>query len=249
MDNSLIVSAQMENSLVEPEKTVTTRELAQILGVDVSTITKTVKRLLGSTSQKSFGEIKTISNGGRPTKVFTEKQASLIKMEIEKHHNAGLESVDSDGTRQIEKVSTDYEMELMTQKVLTYHIQKANEYKEMADKAQAKVLELQPKAEFAEAISDSEDLLIMGDVCKVLGLKYGCITLYKHLVTLGVLNQQHIPYQEFVNRGYFKLCENKITDSYGKTHVTITTKVYQKGVKYIMELLKKNNLFNSTMAS
>lgn len=249
MDNSLIVSAQMENSLVEPEKTVTTRELAQILGVDVSTITKTVKRLLGSTSQKSFGEIKTISNGGRPTKVFTEKQASLIKMEIEKHHNAGLESVDSDGTRQIEKVSTDYEMELMTQKVLTYHIQKANEYKEMAEKAQAKVLELQPKAEFAEAISDSEDLLIMGDVCKVLGLKYGCITLYKHLVTLGVLNQQHIPYQEFVNRGYFKLCENKITDSYGKTHVTITTKVYQKGVKYIMELLKKNNLFNSTMAS
>lgn len=249
MDNSLIVSAQMENSLVEPEKTVTTRELAQILGVDVSTITKTVKRLLGSTSQKFFGEIKTISNGGRPTKVFTEKQASLIKMEIEKHHNAGLESVDSDGTRQIEKVSTDYEMELMTQKVLTYHIQKANEYKEMAEKAQAKVLELQPKAEFAEAISDSEDLLIMGDVCKVLGLKYGCITLYKHLVTLGVLNQQHIPYQEFVNRGYFKLCENKITDSYGKTHVTITTKVYQKGVKYIMELLKKNNLFNSTMAS
>jgi anti-repressor protein len=119
----------------------------------------------------------------------------------------------------------------------------------MAEKAQAKVLELQPKAEFAEAISDSEDLLIMGDVCKVLGLKYGCITLYKHLVTLGVLNQQHIPYQEFVNRGYFKLCENKITDSYGKTHVTITTKVYQKGVKYIMELLKKNNLFNSTMAS
>lgn len=242
MDNSLIVSAQMENSLVEPEKTVTTRELAQILGVDVDTINNIVKKL-------NFSEVHRKSTGGRPTKVFTEKQASLIKMEIEKHHNAGLKSVDSNGTRQIEKVSTDYEMELMTQKVLTYHIQKANEYKEMAEKAQAQVLELQPKAEFAEAISDSEDLLIMGDVCKVLGLKYGCITLYKHLVTLGVLNQQHIPYQEFVNRGYFKLCENKITDSYGKTHVTITTKVYQKGVKYIMELLKKNNLFNSTMAS
>ena len=67
------------------EPRVTTKELAETLGVDVRTVNETVERLLEGTFQKS--EIKMVSNGGRPTKVFTEKQATIIKNEISKHYN------------------------------------------------------------------------------------------------------------------------------------------------------------------
>lgn len=231
--NSLILPAS-NKGLVATEKTMTTKELAQVLGVEKRTINETAQRLL---SGKVLSHLKTKTVKGGETWIFTEEQATLIKQEIQKHHNLS--------TRQIDSVSTDYEMELMTQKVLTYHIQKANEYKVRAEQAEAKVIELQPKVEFADKVLSSETLLTMSAVCKVLGLKYGCITLYKHLVKLGVLNQNHIPYQEYISRGYFKVCEGEVEDSYENVHVTLTTKVYQKGVNFIMKLLQKNNLFDT----
>ena len=74
------------------EHTMTTKELANALGVDVDTVNNTVKRL-------GFSEILRKSNGGRPTKVFTEEQATVIKQEIQKHHNLA--------NRQIDNVSTE----------------------------------------------------------------------------------------------------------------------------------------------
>ena len=94
------------------EKTMTTKELAEVIGVDVSTVTKTVKRL-----NETSDALPKFRQGQTPK--FNEKQATLIKQEIQKHHNLA--------SRQIDNISTDYEMELMTQKVIEYHIQKASE--------------------------------------------------------------------------------------------------------------------------
>lgn len=68
------------------EKTVTTKELAEVLGIDVDTVNNTVKQLV-TDLKPGFSEILRKSTGGRPTKVFTEEQATLIKQEIQKHHN------------------------------------------------------------------------------------------------------------------------------------------------------------------
>lgn len=99
MDNLFSVPDCQAAEAERTEKAVTTKELAEVLGVDVKTVNNTIERLLGSTFQKS--EIKTVAKGGRPTKVFTEEQATLIKQEIQKHHNLA--------SRQIDTVSTEYE--------------------------------------------------------------------------------------------------------------------------------------------
>lgn len=104
------------------EKTVTIKELAETLGVS----NMAIKRVLDKTDNLN-GTVK-VENG--KTTCFTEKQATLIKQEIQKHHNLA--------SRQIDNVSTDYEMELMTQKVIAYHVQKANEYKIRAELAEQK---------------------------------------------------------------------------------------------------------------
>lgn len=73
---------------------VTTKQLAEILGVDVRTVQLTVQRL-------GFTKVLSQSTGGRPTQVFDEEQATLIKQEIQKHHNLA--------SRQIDTVSTEFE--------------------------------------------------------------------------------------------------------------------------------------------
>ena len=120
----------MENQL---EQLITTKELAEVLGVTDRTIRNTVEKL-----GNVLSSVATNSQGGF---LFNEKQATLIKQEIQSHHNLSLRQIDSVSTnyemeQRIESISTDYEMELMTQKVLAYHIQKASEYKQRAEVAE-----------------------------------------------------------------------------------------------------------------
>lgn len=196
------------------EPRVTTKVLAETLGVDVRTVNETVERLLESTFQKD--EIKMISNGGRPTKVFTEKQATIIKNEISKHHNLA--------SRQIDNVSTDYEMELLTQKVMAYHIQKANEYKQRAELAEKTL----------NRISDGKGCFTMNQAAKALKLPYGNITLYKNLKTLNILNVDNTPRQEQVNNGNFKVVVKFINDTVGNKSVTLVT---SKGLVFLAKKL------------
>lgn len=62
------------------EKTITTKELAEVLGVSVDTITRTANKVIAPSAV-----LRRVINGGE-SKVFTEKQATLIKQEIQKHH-------------------------------------------------------------------------------------------------------------------------------------------------------------------
>lgn len=113
-----------ELSLFE-EKTVTTKELAERLDVDIKTVNNTVERigdLLGSTSQKSFG--------GRPTKVFNEKQATLIMQEIQKHHNLA--------SRQIDSVTTELEENQTIANAMMILQRRNNELKQRAELAEQK---------------------------------------------------------------------------------------------------------------
>lgn len=78
------------------DKLMTTKELAKVLNVDVRTIQMTVKRILDPAKVHSR-----VINGGK-SMVFNEEQATLIKQEIQKHHNLA--------TRQIDEVSTHLEV-------------------------------------------------------------------------------------------------------------------------------------------
>lgn len=71
------------------EKTMTTKELAEVLGVSVRTVQQTVEKL-GLAKVLSQVKIR-----GQNAFVYTEKQATLIKQEIQKHHNLASRQVDN----------------------------------------------------------------------------------------------------------------------------------------------------------
>ena len=67
----------MNDLCKDDNKTVTTKELAEILGVDVSTITKTINRL-----NETSDVLPKFSQAQTPR--YTEEQATIIKQEIQK---------------------------------------------------------------------------------------------------------------------------------------------------------------------
>ena len=93
-----------------------------------------------------------------------------------------------------------------------------------------------PKAEFYDAVANTESLVSMGDVAKTLDIGIGRNKLYKFLRDKKVLMSDNIPYQLYVDRGYFKVVESYYMVGENKV-IAKTTYVKQKGVDYIRKLL------------
>lgn len=102
------------------------------------------------------------------------------------------------------------------------------------------VKEMAPKAEFFDAVADSNDAIDIGSAAKVLNMGIGRNELFKFLRNKAVLMSNNLPYQEFVDRGYFRSIEQKYTKPDGSTHINIKTLVYQKGLQHIRKLYNKS---------
>ena len=102
-----------------------------------------------------------------------------------------------------------------------------------------KVLELKPKADFYDTVASSESLLSMADVAKVLDKGIGRNRLFKLLRSRGILQGNNVPYQRFVDAGYFKVVENSYMAG-DNAIVSTVTYVKQKGVNYIRKLLEES---------
>lgn len=105
---------------------------------------------------------------------------------------------------------------------------KQNNMKLLADNEQMK-----PKAEFFDAVADSKTEISMNEVSKVLGIKgYGRNNLFEFLRRNGILDRWNVPYQRYIDCGWFRVIEQKYTRN-GEPCVSTKTLVYQKGVDAI----------------
>ena len=93
--------------------------------------------------------------------------------------------------------------------------------------------QMKPKAEFFDAVADSRTAISMNEVSKVLGIKgYGRNNLFEFLRNNGILDRWNVPYQRYIDCGWFRVIEQKYTRR-GEPCVTTKTLVYQKGVDAI----------------
>ena len=93
---------------------------------------------------------------------------------------------------------------------------------------------MKPKEEFFDAVTDSKDAIDMGQVAKVLNYpKIGRNKLFEILRENGILQQNNQPYQTYIDRGYFRVVEQKFEPTPGEIRINIKTLVFQKGIDYI----------------
>lgn len=104
------------------------------------------------------------------------------------------------------------------------------------DKAK-KIETMKPKAEFFDAVANSKTAVSLGDVAKVLGIKgLGRNKLFELLRNKKILMKDNIPYQKYVDAGYFRVIEQKYTQD-DEVKVNFKTLVFQKGINYIRKLV------------
>lgn len=100
---------------------------------------------------------------------------------------------------------------------------------------------MRPKADFFDAVAGSKDAIDMGQAAKVLNFGKGRTTLFKILREKKILNKDNIPYQEYIDKGYFRTVEQKYNKPDGSIHINIKTLVYQKGLDYIRKMLARRS--------
>ena len=101
--------------------------------------------------------------------------------------------------------------------------------------------EQKPMVEFANRVSDTTDLIDMGRMAKLLNdehIPIGRNKLFEYLRNKKILMSNNIPYQKYVDNGYFKIKEKVTTTAYGEKTYT-TTYVTGKGQIYITEKLRE----------
>lgn len=98
-----------------------------------------------------------------------------------------------------------------------------------------------PKIEFYDAVAGSKDAIEMQYVAKVLSIKgMGRNNLFEFLRNKGILDRNNIPYQRYIDQGYFRTIEQKWHTPTGETKINIKTLVYQKGIDFIRKLIKED---------
>jgi anti-repressor protein len=107
------------------------------------------------------------------------------------------------------------------------------------EKQQLQIQTMKPKAEFFDAVTGSKDAIDIGTAAKVLNLGIGRNKLFQTLREKDVLMKGNTPKQNYIDRGWFRVIEQKYEKPDGSTHISIKTVVYQKGLDGIRKLLTK----------
>lgn len=107
---------------------------------------------------------------------------------------------------------------------------------------QTRIVELEPKARFADAVAASDDTCLVGELAKMLlqnGIPVGQNRLFRLLRAEGYLGKsgsnRNMPTQRAMELGLFRIKETTVTHADGHTTVSRTPKVTGKGQRYFID--------------
>ncbi|RGL79031.1 phage antirepressor KilAC domain-containing protein [Bifidobacterium pseudocatenulatum] len=107
---------------------------------------------------------------------------------------------------------------------------------------QRRIVELEPKARFADAVAASDGTCLVGELAKMLrqnGMDIGQNRLFRLLQADGYLGKsgsnRNVPTQRAMDLGLFRIKETTVTHADGHTTVSRTPKVTGKGQRYFID--------------
>lgn len=116
------------------------------------------------------------------------------------------------------------------------------EQKQRIAEQQTRIVELEPKARFADAVAASDGTCLVGELAKMLrqnGMDIGQNRLFRLLQADGYLGKsgsnRNVPTQRAMDLGLFRIKETTVTHADGHTTVSRTPKVTGKGQRYFID--------------
>ena len=151
-----------------PNKTMTTKELAESLDVDVKTIQRAVESL----------DMNVARIGSSHTMVFNEAQATAIKIELQNHSKVNMASP-----------KTKLEKQLLIRQAMQLQDEIIKELQDENKRQKQQLIEQAPKVEFFDDVAGSPDTIDMKEVAKILNIKgFGRNNLFEFLRNHNVLD-------------------------------------------------------------
>lgn len=133
------------------------------------------------------------------------------------------------------KIVPSYQMENPAERARAWALE--FEEKQILIEANAK---LQYRSDFVDVCFESDGVFAFGDVAKILKLGYGSVTLYEKMRKYGlIMKGTTIPYQKYVNNGYFEVYQQLQENGRFKKLIKVTYAT-SKGIGYIKKLLDQN---------
>ena len=98
--------------------------------------------------------------------------------------------------------------------------------------------EMKPKAAFYDLVADAKNAISFAEAAKMLGIPgLGQNNLFKLLREKKILLHTNIPYQEYMDRGYFRVIDQSYTKPDGTVLVSPKTLITQRGLDYIGKMV------------
>ncbi|TAH55185.1 MAG: hypothetical protein EWM51_03630 [Treponema sp.] len=198
-------------------KTMTVREVADVLGVSVRTIQRHADSL-----RSNCDNVAAVEHG--KTTFLTEAEVTIIKKRIENSGRSDLPSV-----ADVRNTTTDLEMMLLDQKVSSWKTQRIQDLMRQNEQLRGENVLLSDDARVARTIAIAEGLKTITEVAKIAGI--GPRKFFEMLADRKILYRLRgdwVPFQDYIDQGYFTVKERTFDGTTG-THLATQTYVTGKG--------------------
>lgn len=110
------------------------------------------------------------------------------------------------------------------------------QYSETTTRLQNEIQAQQPMVSFYQQVANAENTQSIQETAKV--LKIGPNHLFSYLRRVGFLMRGNLPYQKYIDCGYFRVVETVFSKNQS-THINSRTLVTGKGLTFIQKVLQK----------
>ena len=222
------------------KETKTSLEIAEVTGKRHSDVLEAIRNMENAwvkVAQRTFplGSYKDANNQDRPCYILNKTECLYVATKFNDEARAKLvlrwEELENQ-VRRSEIVMPNFSNPAEAARAW------ADQYEQRL-KLAVKVKEDAPKVEFFESVAESKDAVEMKAVSSTLNyVAVGRNKLFAILREQKVLQSNNIPYQKYIDVGYFRTIETK-KNCGSEVRIFIKTLVYQKGLDFIRKLLNK----------
>lgn len=104
-----------------------------------------------------------------------------------------------------------------------------------------KLIEVEPKVEFYDTVTGSETTVDFWQASEILNYKgLGRNKLFQYLRDKEILMSNNIPYQRYLDAGYFRLVKTTWNTPNNDRMVYLKTVIYQKGLDFLSKIIEKD---------
>ncbi len=206
-------------------------------------------RALDEDEKTNFTNCNVAQNGGRAPLIISEPGLYKLIMRSRKPEAKEFQRwVTHEVLPQIRKTGgyipttdADDDMTILAKAVMIGQRTMEAQKRKIAEQ-QTRIVELEPKARFADAVAASDGTCLVGELAKMLrqnGMDIGQNRLFRLLQADGYLGKsgsnRNVPTQRAMDLGLFRIKETTVTHADGHTTVSRTPKVTGKGQRYFID--------------